>query len=141
MADYGAKASLDDNEVEAAGPDKLAFSTQYGAWKLKLDQTPSHFDTEDVVIGIVAAGTTIPLVTIAHGLGYVPSHLASVKYNVSGVQKSSPLPFRIGTPVLVDSYCDDTNLVIQVTNYDVAPADCGSDTYTFKYYIFVEEGV
>ena len=140
MGNYGLKASLDGEDVTVATPEELSVTTQFGVLKTKLGQTPAHFGVSGVAIGTLDANETVELVSVAHGFDYVPAHLALVKYNVGSVERSLPLPMRIGTPVFVWSYCDDTYFKIKVHNYDVAPADCGSDIYNFKYYIFVEDG-
>ena len=143
MAYYGIKITLPGNS-DSDVLEELALSSEYGNPKIKMGQTPAHFDYESYTIpSNPSVGATTNLVSIPHGYDYVPAHLSLISFDQS--------TFFMGTKVISDFvnyedryhvYCNATNFVIdlqRVTLGGASPDLTGTVIY-YKYNIFAEDG-
>ena len=144
MAYYGIKVTLpgkDDSDLL----EELALSSEYGNMKMKMGQTPPHFDYDSYAITAnPSVGATTNLVSIPHGYTYIPAHLALLSFDQT--------TFFIGSKVLSDFinyedryhiYCTATDFKIdiqRVTLGGASPNLVGTTIY-YKYNIFADDGI
>lgn len=154
--------------VKNPSEDIINFDSSKDRFKVELGDTPSRVDTLTYTfLGPVSAPrtgsgvtTTTPLVTVIHGLGYVPASSVSV-YTKAPDNGGALLPFQsyylLGSQLELDlasslfqylNYTIDSNkLVINYNQFDNPSIDVGTP-YTdptglsllFKYFIFSNSG-
>lgn len=105
MANYGIEITDPDVDIEEAAPEEFVFSSEYKTLRI-----------HDRNSGVVDSGVSSGLVTIPHGLGYVPKFLVHVDPGQLGNYYIAPyVPTGIfGTP-LIQAYADETNLYIKAS--------------------------
>lgn len=146
------KTSLPGIDAETASPEQCSLHSDYGNQKTKIGQDPEHFGvTEYTFTSNPADGTTTNIITVPHGYSYVPSCRAFGYAIVasSGWEDDyyTELPFY---PILSSSsgqlftcYCDLENFKIDLIVNDPGGTrpDLTLTQWSFKYYIFAENGV
>lgn len=146
------KTSLPGIEVENATPDQCSIHSSYGNQKTKIGKDPEHFGVETYTFSSNPAdGTTTNILTIPHGYDYVPSCRAfcyAVTPNTGwDAEYYIELPFYNTTagyaPQRFVCYCDEDNFKIDfiVDDPSALRDDMLLTSWTFKYYIFAENGV
>jgi hypothetical protein len=67
-------------------------------------------------------------------------HLVYIKYvDVNSINRAQPLPAKYDADTFIDSYTTASDLVIILSRVGTTNNLTGK-TWTFKYYIFVEDG-
>lgn len=137
MSDFGVKVSLPGYDVKTATPEQCSVHSDYANPKVKVAQTPAHFNifTKSWSSNPGAGETT--LLTVAHGYSYVPAVVCFIKYASGGNNYFQPLPY--GTPAYqYQAYSNSTNFII-IFNSD-GTHDPTGESYQFKYFILAESG-
>lgn len=109
--DYGIKVSKPGVDVNSANPHELVFSSKYKT--LRIHSRGS---------GSISSASGGGLVTIPHGLDYVPAFLVHVDNASTGSYCIAP--FANSSKQLLHAYADDTNLYIKAT----------ADVNTYNFY-------
>lgn len=151
MSDFGFKIALPGYDVKTATPEQCSLHSTYPHMKIQRPTGGVNFwNTANYVFSSSPAlGTTTDLLTVTHGYGYNPASMAFV-YAVTGAGSQFPidsymcLPASLGTGTVVQSFrCYADNNVFKI-QFVVAPSgtpyDMTNTSWTFKYYIFVENG-
>ena len=144
MGDFGVKSSEEGADVKTAVDDQLTFLSTYSHAKVKIYNSPSHYDYLTYTFGSTVADGTYTLFTKAHGLGYTPAHLTMIGAPVGGSYQFSFAPFYIQGGVGVDiwfwCYTDATNWYAKVRVRGGLGTAIASTTWAFKYNIWVQDG-
>lgn len=135
MADYGMAISF-SGDVKTASDLDLSLTTKYSFLKGTLTNSGSR----------TVASNTTETVTIAHGLGYIPSvrflHDAG-GYYASGRYYDSPFYAGDGFGLVYDiqilSRADATNVYLNIYWADWGGG--ASRTFNYVYYIFTDKGI
>lgn len=134
---YGIKISKAGADAKTATNKDLVLTSEKNMFKVKQSGTTSYTFT-----GSEPSGATT-LATIAHNLGYVPAvmvffydHTNNAYSHLSYVFSFSGGVFREYISYEVTS----TNLIIYYNSEGGPPSDWSSYQFTFKYYIFYDEG-
>lgn len=137
---YGVKISLAGYDVDTATPEQCALDSNYACPKITLNQSPAHFGIYTKTFSSTPdVGETI-LTTVNHAFGYKPMHFVLIKFDDGrGTFVAEPLPAQYGASLQIYAFCTTNDLKIAI-NRDVAGSDPTGETWTFKYYIFVENG-
>lgn len=140
MSDYGFKITTKEGaDITSTSPLDYALHSSYDTMKMAEEHVGLSnytFDTEP------GADTTTNILTIAHGLSFVPSALVYVEDVTSDV--FSTLRYNLS---LIDVqrfiyYTDSTNFKIDYVVGASGPLrNINGDTFNFKYYIFSNNGV
>jgi len=140
MANWGMKISLPGYDAKTATPEQCVLHSEYACPKIKLNQNPPHFGIYQYTFtSNPGVGDTI-LTTIHHGFNYRPMHLVCIKYvDINSINRAQPLPAEYDADTLIDSYTTASDLVIVLSRIGTTNNLIGK-TWTFKYYIFVEDG-
>ncbi len=141
MGDYGIKISLSGHDVTSSTPEQLAITSKYNSYKVKMGQSPAHFGIYEHTFSSNPGFGYTTLKTIAHGYSYTPSCFCLVKWYVDayGGYRTNTLPAQHGIPNQLSAKTDATNFYIMLYRGDTTD-DYTGKTWTFKYYIFVEDG-
>jgi len=142
MSDYGMKISLDGFDVKTATPEQCSLHSKYACPKILLNQSPSHFGTYTHTFGSNPANGVTTLKSVVHGFNYKPMHFVLIKYDLSGIERTSPLPGAYGTAnqIYARSTTTTLNIYLQRAPGTAEIEDLTGVSWTFKYYIFVENG-
>ena len=134
MSDYGTKTSIIGQDVKTADGKNLSHTSKLISPKMEDNNwgTYAHTFTSNPPVG-----TTV-IKDINHGYSYIPAGIVYAKYPFSGSYRYAMLPIRVGAGA-VQYFVDGTKLRIQISRAD-ATDDLTGETWTFKYYIFVEDG-
>ncbi len=138
MSDFGFKITLPGYDIQNATPEQCVLSSKYASPKIKLNQNPSHFGNNNFTFNYNTTTGTYILFTVNHNIGYIPKHLAMVKWHDGFNNRSEPLPLAQGVDY-ISSYTTNTQLVVEMSNN--SGANYFGKNYIFKYYIFVENGI
>jgi len=140
MANYGVKVSQSGYDVKTCADKNLIYSSKFAnAFKIAKEGATT------LAVNDSATSTK----TIAHGLGYTPSHLVFVDLLRLGTTKWASdgryqIPFydpdtadssdsMLGDMSSFTSYSNGTNVYVEITN-----GSGGNLTYNIYYYIFIE---
>lgn len=147
--------SLDGKDARGATPEECAFHSDFNTPKIE----KRNFFVFKYTFASNPVNQTITLLSQAHGYKYIPLGLVFIE-DTSGVVSASKqfavpskyMIFRtasnisgVGTEQYIKYYMDATNVVITYTHNhfgtpDSNAPDLTGKIFTFKVYIFVEEG-
>jgi hypothetical protein len=74
-----------------------------------------------------------------HGFARKPMHLCLIKFGTGTNTRALPLPAQSGIALQIYAFVTPTYFKIAINSADGTPDPTG-ETWTFKYYIFVENG-
>lgn len=144
MADWGIKVSLPGYDVKTATPEQMSIHSGYPSPKIDSRSSPAHFGTSTYTFSSEpAAGAVIDLVTVAHGYGYTPAAISYMKDLASGNFYFLPLFFNpAGSDQRIVYFTDGTNFKAQYRGETLGlpHQPVNGTSWTFKYYIFSENG-
>lgn len=149
MSNYGAIVTLPGYDYDTATPEQCAIHSKYSNPLIEDNKTPERAATFTYLFpGSVTAGTTTNILTVTHNLGYVPmvtctwSHDYGAAGPPVGVMYGdgnctvSPAPYNY-----FDIYATSTQFKIDYVTDPLSGGGEGSlASFTFRYYIFSEDG-
>ena len=139
MANYGVKVSQSGYDVKTCADKNLIYSSKFAnAFKIAKEGATT----------LVVASSALGTKTIAHGLGYTPSHLVFVdkvvilgganKWGVGGTMMDLDAAKDSGTfesyKIYLYSYANATNVYIKIYNNYAT-----QKTFNIYYFIFIED--
>ena len=135
MADYGFRISKTGSDVKTCDDKDCVLTSKYSTLKGSLEGSGSSTVTEN---------GSARVITIAHGLGYIPMVQAYFK-DTDGVYLDAyyyltPFQYFDGTILVITSaYADTTNVYLE---FAIENFGGGSDTIDvdYQYYIFIDKG-
>ena len=142
MSDYGIKVSLPGNST-ATGAENLVMSSAYPNPKIKINQTPAHFNYNTYTYTANPPLGTTNLVTINHGLGYTPAILSTSSTDANIFRIGTFFTGGFGADIdYYHIYSTSTAFVIDIERvfFDGTRPNLSGTNFYYKYYIFVEDG-
>lgn len=147
---YGIIVTLPGYDWQTATPEQCAIHTKYSNPLVEVGKTPERYGTFTYQFSAsVAAGTRTNILTVDHNLGYVPMHTVSWSHDFLGAHAGFGVEYGEGNCDVVpapynymDCYTTSTQFKI---DYVTDPASGGGEAslapFTFRYYIFSEDGL
>jgi len=140
MSDYGIKISLPGFDVKTATPEQCVLHSGFDTFKVKRAATPAHFGVVQLFFATEPTnGTTTNIFEMEHGYDYRPSCMVHMDDGtLVGIDGKIELDAFAETYFLC--YVTDTEFKIDFVKGTTAPPVMLGDTYTFRYYVFSEDG-
>jgi hypothetical protein len=145
MSNFGIKISLPNQDVTNRFLNKFILNTDYSHMKIKLGETPRHFEYVSYTYSSEPANnSTTTLITVPHGYDYVPIAIVWLSFdNDTWFSIRSQFNFDpfTGSRHLYLTQTDATNLYIRLQKDGANPPlpNLNGTTVYFKYMIFTDE--
>lgn len=153
MSRTGIKISLPGFDVHSATPEQCAVHSKYDTMKIKLTSDSRYFGRLDVTIAKnpVTPGAIYNLLTIDNDLGYLPAFFFrhSIKDSFGALSAETGNYFYLdvsGDRGFIASYINNQVKFDFVVSPTAIPANLTGDnisgrTYSFRYYVFANDGI
>ena len=134
------RVTLPGYDIDTAKPEEFSVNSDYPSPKISSIAKPLHVGTFDYLITSNPDIGTINILTIPHNYDFIPMNLCFLKDNQYwGFPTFTLLPRNFMYEFEINAYCDRYNFKIDLTRWSVIQ-DVTSWSFSFKYYIFAEEG-
>jgi hypothetical protein len=141
MSKFGVRISLEGKEAKDAKPEETTIDSDLSSPKIRASANPPHFgNLSSSLTTNVAAGTTINLLTIDHGLGFTPANMMNWSNYARDHYGTGRLDLGPAGDTYYIAYADDKQFRIDFIKTSVSTVDTTGTNYTFRYYIFCESG-
>jgi hypothetical protein len=145
MSNFGIKISLPEQEVTEKGLKKFILNTEYSNLKVKLGETPRHFEyVSYTYTSEPSYGVSTTLVTIPHGYTYAPLTQTWLSFDNNNwyiITSRFNLDFMTGSADFYICSADSTNVYIRLRRDGPGPPvnPLNGTTVYFKYMIFTDD--
>lgn len=145
MSNFGIKISLPGDDVQETDLKKFILNTEYSQMKIKLGETPRHFEYVTYTHPSEPANnSTTTLVTIPHGYPYTPIAIVWMSFDNTtwfSIESQFNLDLMSGSRHLYLTQTDLTNLYIRLQKDGSNPPlpTLNGTTVYFKYMIFTDD--
>lgn len=137
------RIALPDKNAERGKPDEMAVDSRYSNPKIDTQANPPHAGTIRLTWNDttpIGNGTTKLLYSFAHQYGYVPTVIASYRFDNGINVLKGTLPFQLGAFGVLTIDADEKNVNLKYYSVDTS----GDPTPTFAmqihYYVMAERG-